>query len=112
MTLNESRDALATIESLTANDDHAQFTFRMLMTDPDMPISDMPADLRPANATIADLRRALKTIIADPYSRDELTDLALADSLCPLHFIDYAACFDDDDDECAQIRTIHPSHDT
>jgi hypothetical protein len=40
------------------------------------------------------------------------TELALADSLCPMHFIDYAICFDDETPECAAIRSIHPSHDT
>lgn len=40
------------------------------------------------------------------------TELALAESLCPMHFIDYAICFDDNDPECAAIRHIHPSHDT
>jgi hypothetical protein len=45
-------------------------------------------------------------------ARESLTEIALRLSLCPLHLIDYAICFDDEDDECAQIRTIHPSHDT
>lgn len=40
------------------------------------------------------------------------TELALADSLCPIHFIDYAICFDDANPECEIIRAIHPSHDT
>lgn len=41
-----------------------------------------------------------------------MTEYRLSDSLCPLHHCDYAACFDDDDPECAAIRLIHPSHDT
>lgn len=45
-------------------------------------------------------------------AREYITDLALSHSLCPLHLIDYAICFDDIDPECAQIRIIHPSHDT
>jgi hypothetical protein len=44
--------------------------------------------------------------------REELTELALSMSLCPLHLCDYAICFDDEDPECAQIREIHPGHDT
>ena len=56
---------------------------------------------------------AMIHIIRDkPHYRDMLTDYALSLSICPLHFTDYAICFDDDDDECAAIRTIHPSHDT
>ena len=45
-------------------------------------------------------------------ARDERSALALALSLCPLHMIDYAICFDDDDAECAAIRSCFPSHDT
>jgi hypothetical protein len=43
---------------------------------------------------------------------EELTALALSQSLCPLHFTDYANCFDDDTRSCRTIRRIHPSHDT
>lgn len=46
------------------------------------------------------------------HDRDAISQLALEHSLCPLHFIDYAICFDDDDAECATIRMIFPSHDT
>ncbi len=41
-----------------------------------------------------------------------LTELALSLSLCPLHLIDYAICFDDQYEECRAIREVHPSHDT
>lgn len=44
--------------------------------------------------------------------RESLTNLALSQSLCPIHFWDYAGCFDDDLAECSQIRFIHPNHDT
>ena len=44
--------------------------------------------------------------------RERITDLALKDSLCPIHFWDYCICFDDEEPECSQIRIIHPSHDT
>jgi hypothetical protein len=56
----------------------------------------------------------LRILLNDPLSlyRDRITELALSYSLCPMHFCDYAICFDDDDDECAAIRLIHPSHDT
>lgn len=43
---------------------------------------------------------------------DELTTLLLGYSLCPIHRHDYAICFDDDLDECAQVRAIHPGHDS
>jgi hypothetical protein len=44
--------------------------------------------------------------------REAETALLLAHSLCPLHRIDYAICFDDEAPECAPIRAIHPDHDT
>lgn len=44
--------------------------------------------------------------------REELTELALSMSLCPIHLVDYAICFDDEDTECRQVRRIHPGHDT
>jgi hypothetical protein len=44
--------------------------------------------------------------------RENLTEFALQLSLCPIHLIDYAICFDDNNDECAQVRMIHPSYDT
>ena len=44
--------------------------------------------------------------------REELTELSLSMSLCPMHFRDYAICFDDEDPECEVIRLIHPAHDT
>ncbi len=50
-----------------------------------------------------------------PYNlgRDHLTNLAMSHSLCPIHFVDWAICFDDQDVECSQIQFIFPhSHDT
>lgn len=58
------------------------------------------------------LRDLLTALIHAPYSTELLTAYALDNSLCPMHNIDYAICFDDDDPDCAAIRTIHPSHDT
>lgn len=48
----------------------------------------------------------------NPYRRHDLSMLALDQSLCPVHMIDYAICFDDDNPDCAQIREYFPSHDT
>jgi hypothetical protein len=113
------RAALHAIDTMTApcpddapirNDhphDHFNRALRDLLIDRDTPTDD------DAPAYAFDTMRALlATIDAYPYSRDDLTRLALDASLCPLHFIDYAICFDDDDDECLAIRMIHPSHDT
>lgn len=70
-----------------------------------------------AIAALDDLMRRLFSDTFD-FAPDELryreliTELALAYSLCPMHFCDYAICFDDEDAECAAIRHIHPAHDT
>lgn len=55
---------------------------------------------------------ALNALCNDEYRRDDVSRLALDYSLCPIHFCDYAICFDDDDAECAQIRAVFPSHDS
>lgn len=45
-------------------------------------------------------------------AREFLTEIALAFSLCPIHFCDYAICFDDGASECHMVRVIHPCHDS
>ena len=62
-----------------------------------------------------DLRRYYMTLVdaAANYGRDEISHLAMQHSLCPVHYVDWAICFDDEDPECAQIRAIFPhGHDT
>ena len=44
------------------------------------------------------------------FYRDDLSHIAMQLSLCPMHFCDWAACFDDDEDECSTIRAIFPHH--
>jgi hypothetical protein len=62
---------------------------------------------------IRDIKKAVEVLVDDGiYGREYLTSLRLAYSLCPLHAVDYAICFDDDVEECAVIRIIHPGHDT
>lgn len=47
------------------------------------------------------------------YCQEIITEAAMRHSLCPMHLIDWAICFDDADDECSAIRAIYPhSHDT
>jgi hypothetical protein len=50
----------------------------------------------------------------EDLARDDLTDLCIQRlSLCPIHRVDWAICFDDQPADCAQIRYIYPcSHDT
>ena len=71
----------------------------------------MPRTFRPATSTSRRANEQMLQILIN-LSRDEISELRLAQSLCPLHAIDYAICFDDDDAECASIRIAFPSHDT
>lgn len=114
--------ALRMIDTLTMPDDncppirhdhmhdHFSHALRDLLIDRDATPTDDTFD--PPAFAYDTLRALLATIDAYPYSRDDLTKLLLDNSLCPMHAIDYAICFDDDEPECAAIRTIHPSHDT
>lgn len=118
--------ALHAIDTLTApepncppiRDDHSHDDFaralRDLLIDRTATPTDQPiAALADPPAYIYDTLRALLAIIdAYPYSTEHLTKLLLDNSLCPMHAIDYAICFDDDEPDCAAIRAIHPSHDT
>lgn len=75
-----------------------------LASDAYLAIRDAMLDAEGANPAIIRL--------LDRLTIDERSALALDLSLCPLHMIDYAICFDDDDPECAAIRQCFPSHDT
>lgn len=66
---------------------------------------------------ILELVKWLFTLAEDPRwgwqpYRQELSEMALSMSLCPMHLCDYMACFDDEDEECATIRAYFPNHDT
>jgi hypothetical protein len=73
---------------------------------------DMIIDENPIpspNASILETRihHALNGIRGNAFS-----NLALFFSLCPMHLVDYAICFDDNDVECIAIRECFPDHDT
>lgn len=70
-------------------DDVASYVREMIIDQPLAPIADLSA-----------------------YDREMLTDACLSLSLCPVHLIDYAICFDDEPDACAAVRLIHPTHDS
>jgi hypothetical protein len=118
------RAALHAIDTLTApctdcpplRDDHPHDHFnralRDLLIDRDYAPTHTEHSFDSPDYAYATIRALLATIDDYPYSRDDLTRLLLDNSLCPLHAIDYAICFDDDDPDCTAIRTIHPSHDT
>lgn len=58
------------------------------------------------------MRDALLFLMNDEYSTQYISELALSLSLCPMHLIDYAICFDDENDDCRAIRDLFPDHDT
>jgi hypothetical protein len=118
--MNDATAALQRINDPTTPDDY-NYALRSILLrlsrindDFDFDLSDLDADLDPdelpfANPICADIN----AIILSPFHHDELSHLALQQSLCPMHFIDFAICFDDDDPTCSQIRTIYAhSHDT
>lgn len=114
--MNETHER---INALLADDDECakSSTLRSLMIAicNDTPIEHAIAELDPEydDMTIAaEIAHLIEKLMIDEYARETLTEIALSLSLCPIHYIDYAICFDDDDAECAQIRMIHPSHDT
>ncbi len=69
--------------------------------------SEYDTDIETAYSILCDLDALVRG-----QARDALTDLALTHSLCPIHFWDYAICFDNEPETCSQVRIIHPSHDT
>ena len=79
-------------------------------------IDDTDDDLESPDAdTLRDHILALREHAELPHDESATTALsmlALDFSLCPMHMIDYAICFDDDDPDCATIRAFFPSHDT
>jgi hypothetical protein len=93
-----SRDAICRHDTL-------RYDSRLLLIDIDQPLDEL-------ESTIPALLIMRQLIAAMMRDRELATMLLLEQSLCPLHAIDYAICFDDDDPDCAAIRTIHPSHDT
>lgn len=104
-------DRINAINALIALDDDndllSHITRELLICDDASTIDESIAD----EPRLAPIAHAIQSIIID-LDRDELTAMRLDYSLCPLHACDYAICFDDDDAECAPIRTIHPTHDT
>lgn len=92
-------DFIRAIESL--DDDDTSLLIRDLLIDDSTIDPDLDS---PLAQTMRDAIRLLDT--------HTLSLMRLDYSLCPLHAIDYAICFDDDDADCATIRSCFPNHDT
>lgn len=58
-----------------------------------------------------ELRDRVVSLAAEPDTARHTSRL-LSYSLCPMHQVDYAICFDDQNPACASIRAAYPEHDT
>jgi hypothetical protein len=126
--IHAARDAFDAITRMTAKCDcstappyrdciHSDFSsaLRDLLIDRDYdptPYRTSPSNFDADDAIYTFIRHLLSLIDAAEYQTQRLSMLYLDHSLCPMHHIDYAACFDDDDAECATIRAYFPEHDT
>lgn len=104
-----STDALAL---LAADDDDYHALIRdLLICDDLLTLHDFEPETRRDDDAYHPTTRAIFELIRS-LDRESLSRLRLDYSLCPLHAIDYAICFDDDDAECSAIRACFPNHDT
>jgi hypothetical protein len=101
-------DLLDTIRCIIADNTH-DLLINFTAFDDDAP-NPIPRNYNRAFDLMHDITAAMPHDIES--LRHRLSMLALDLSLCPMHFIDYAICFDDEIDECALIRTYFPRHDT
>lgn len=97
------------IEQLLIDDDlNADLRNMLIALDRDDDDEILASCDSPATRDLADMLETLHAMRTADLAR-----LRLAYSLCPIHAIDFAICFDDDDPDCAQIRSIFPDeHDT
>ncbi len=92
------------------NEDDVTLFFRYLLISSGWPIENEEfdnEDMIPIIARVRDL-----VCKAEKQGGSEWTDLLLAHSLCPVHRVDYAICFGNDNPKCSQVRQIHPEYDT
>lgn len=112
--MNNARDALKALVSRIDDDDMTGYD--VVRECLDSTLSETLINLTNPAMTF-DASEFILTHIKNEFTllfteRESVTQLALELSICPLHFIDYAICFDDEDEECKAIRQIHPSHDS
>ena len=114
-----AHDHMIRTQHLTRIQNAIDDTFiRELLIDPETAYDDIidsnydDDDMIPTRPYFARCADSIRYLLNDPFATDDLTNLLLSLSLCPMHRIDYAICFDDESPECAAIRMIHPNHDT
>ena len=114
---HDAIDTLNRIAKLPDPRSDIHLAIRCLLIDrnlTDAELADCP-DAAPHLDAIRNALAAIDARIAYPYdefARHALSDLLLNYSLCPMHAIDYAICFDDETPACAAIRAHFPIHDT
>ena len=115
--------ALDALDRILANNDDASYAaIRDLLCDDSATLNaslaitnsdDYDADIDLIASLIQDIIDDIEfSRTYTPDSRQRLSILALSLSLCPLHFHDYAICFDDSLEECEIIRDFFPSYDS
>jgi hypothetical protein len=113
--LNADRyaQALTELNAIASADDDAYAIIRDLLIDSDThTISSLRFEFPDERHAMIDRCVELIRLLDDCPLRDAISMLRLDYSLCPLHAIDYAICFDDDNPECAALRACFNSHDT
>lgn len=106
--MTNSLPALRAIQTAMLDDAQRDALRALIIDESELP---HPTDALPAY--MIDMLRTLLIIASnDPYNRHELSMIKLQLSICPMHRIDYAICFDDDDPECATLRYYFPDHDS
>lgn len=104
MTDAEALMTLRTIEAMPDEDCDIFLAIRDRLINAD---DDFDLNIEIAPELLANITNAVLAL-----DTQNLSLMRLAYSLCPLHGCDYASCFDDDDEDCAEIRQCFPDHDT
>lgn len=120
--MTSTADRIAELDAIARRPDpncDIYIAIRHLLIDPTQTIDDFSTLTDPTAIDLFDIIRDHILAIDEhcdlPHQSDSIQSrsmLLLEYSLCPMHRIDYAICFDDDDPDCAQIRALFPSHDT
>jgi hypothetical protein len=117
--LDPAREKISALNAKWAENDDWDTNSRAVLIqagETELDTSDLSFDGTSEGMTkdLAALHKAFGVLLAvrDAGWDETITQLALDRSLCPVHFCDYAICFDDEDPGCEQVRAVHPAHDT
>jgi hypothetical protein len=114
--LSDECSFLARTLMISARPINSPYYYEPALTIPDesfaLDCDEMNENLDPTETPITHETARYIRLLIESLDRDSASQYALSLSLCPIHLIDYAICFDDNPAECAQIRKYFPSHDT